>query len=82
MMGKERSTGTQTGTRDELYDLISVLYHTLQDAETCLQYIEDAEQTGDNELAQFFRGIQQQDRQRADRAKELLRQRISQSKSR
>jgi rubrerythrin len=81
MMGKEHSTGTRIGTRDELYDLISVLYHTLQGAETYLQYIEDAEQTGDNELAQFFREIQQQDRQRADRAKELLRQRINQSKS-
>ncbi|HWP45893.1 MAG TPA: hypothetical protein VNM22_01915 [Candidatus Limnocylindrales bacterium] len=78
MMGKEHGTGT----RDELYDLISVLYHILQGAETYLQYIEDAEQTGDNELAQFFREIQQQDRQRADRAKELLRQRINQSKSR
>ncbi|HXH11446.1 MAG TPA: hypothetical protein VNP04_16990 [Alphaproteobacteria bacterium] len=66
-----------TGTRDVHYNLISVLYHTLQGAETCVQYCKDAEQAGDQELASFFRDVQEEDRQRAERAKMLLRQRLS-----
>jgi rubrerythrin len=65
-----------TGTRDEHYNLVSVLYHTLQAGETYDRYIRDAEQGGDSELAQFFRDCQQQDTQRADRAKELLHKRL------
>jgi len=66
-----------TGTRDVHYNLISVLYHTLQGAETCVQYLKDAEQAGDQELASFFHDVQEEDRQRAERAKMLLRQRLS-----
>ena len=62
-----------TGTKDEQYNLISVLYHTLQGAETYEQYIQDAQQAGDQELVQFLREVQAEDRRRAERAKELLR---------
>lgn len=68
-----------TGTRDTHYNVISVLYHTLQGAETLAQYIEDAEQAGDQELARFFREVQAEDRKRADWAKALLQQRLSQA---
>lgn len=51
-----------TGTRDEHYDLISVLYHTMQEAETLQTYIDDARSAGDNDLAGFFEEVQQQDR--------------------
>lgn len=61
-----------TGTRDRDYDLVSVLYHALQAGTTYQQYIDDAEREGDNDVAEFFREAQQQDRQRAQRAKELL----------
>lgn len=44
-----------TGTRDEHYDLISVLYHALHGAETAEVYAADAEATGDERLAAFFR---------------------------
>lgn len=38
------SNGTgNTGTRDETYDLVSILYHALQGAETYDQYIQDAQ---------------------------------------
>jgi hypothetical protein len=67
-----------TGTQDAHYNLISVLYHTLQGAETCVQYVADAEKGGDDELAKFFREVQEEDRRRADRAKMLLGQRLSQ----
>jgi hypothetical protein len=46
--------------KDEHYDIVSVLYHSLQGASTCNTYIEDAEQSGDKELGQFFREAQEQ----------------------
>lgn len=68
-----------TGTRDAHYDVISILYHTLQEGETLAQYIEDAEQAGDPELSRFFRDVQEEDRKRAERAKEILQQRLGQA---
>jgi rubrerythrin len=65
-----------TGTRDEHYNLVSVLYHTLQAGETYEQYIQDAEQANDTDLADFFRQAQDQNRQRAERAKKLLQDRV------
>ena len=32
-----------TGTKDEQYNLVSVLYHALQGADTCATYLQDAE---------------------------------------
>lgn len=65
-----------TGTRDEHYNLVSVLYHALQAGETSQQYIRDAEQANDNDLAAFFRDVQEEDRRRAERAKDLLNKRL------
>jgi hypothetical protein len=65
-----------TGTRDEHYNVISVLYHALQGADTCTTYLQDAEQAGDQDLVQFFREVQGTYRQLADRSKTLLRQRL------
>ena len=61
-----------TGTRDEQFNLVSVLYHALQEADTLEVYIFDAETSGDERLAAFFREIQAMQVQVADRAKELL----------
>ncbi len=61
-----------TGTRDEHYNLISVLYHALHGAETIEAYILDAEAVGDERLAEFFRETQATHRQLAERAKGLL----------
>ncbi len=41
-------------------------------AETYDTYISDAEGAGDQELAQFFREVQEEERRRSVRAKELL----------
>ena len=60
------------GITDNRYSLISVLYHALQGGWTYAKYIEDAEREGDQELAEFFRGVYQEDVWRAQRAKELL----------
>lgn len=56
-----------TGTRDEHYNLVSALYHTLQEGDTIQRYIDEAEQANDSELADFFRQVQDEDRQRAAR---------------
>ncbi|HLJ80710.1 MAG TPA: hypothetical protein VKT52_04420 [Ktedonobacterales bacterium] len=62
----------QTGTQNDVYDLVSVLYHALEGAQTNGQYCQDARQSGNRDLEQFFLQCQQEDRQRADRAKQLL----------
>ncbi|MDF2389502.1 hypothetical protein JMG10_49310 [Nostoc ellipsosporum NOK] len=66
-----------TGTSDDLYDLISVLYHALEGAATYEIYYQDAQEQGDTELSEFFCEIQQQECQRAERAKELLGHRLA-----
>ena len=43
------STTETTGTRDVTYNLISVVYHALQGAETYQIYEQDAKQSGDRE---------------------------------
>jgi rubrerythrin len=73
------STTETTGTRDVTYDLISVVYHALQGAETYQMYEQDAKQEGDQEAAALFHEAHQASRQWADRAKTLLGQRMSQS---
>ena len=72
------TSSQNTGTRDTTYDLISATYHALQGAETYQKYRQDAESSGDQEIASFFRDAQQQSQQLADRAKQLLGQRMSQ----
>jgi hypothetical protein len=66
-----------TGTSNPTYNLVSVLYHALQGAELYAQYASDA--GGDQELASFFREVQQQEQQRADRARQLLATRLQRS---
>ena len=60
-----------TGTRDDSYDVISVVYHALQGAENCEIYAEDAE---DERLRSFFRQACDQQRQLADQGKQVLMQ--------
>ncbi len=43
-----------TRTRDEHYNLISVLYQSADAVETLKTYVQDAEQEGDQELIDFF----------------------------
>jgi hypothetical protein len=61
-----------TGTRDEHYDLVSVLYHALQGADTCNVYALDAEAAGDERLAAFFREASVMQTQLAEQAKGML----------
>ncbi len=61
-----------TGTRDEHYNLVSVLYHALHGADNCDHYALDAEAAGDERLTVFFREAQGGQMLLAERAKELL----------
>ena len=58
---------------------MSVLYHALQGAETYQQYIRDAQNAGDDELAQFFEECRSAEEERATRAKSLLLERLEES---
>ena len=61
-----------TGISDTFYDLTSVFYHAAEGSQVYAKYIDDAEREGDEELVEFFREVQQQDAQRAQKAKSLI----------
>lgn len=61
-----------SGTQDITYNLVSVIYHALQGAETCAVYVRDAEKDGDQELAKFFNKVKDQYQQTAEEAKKHL----------
>lgn len=65
-----------TDERDEVYGVVSVLYHALQGAETYTQYIEDARRAGDEDLVEFFEECRDDETERASRAKEFLAMRL------
>jgi hypothetical protein len=69
---------SETGTKNVTYDLISVLYHALQGAETYAQYSKDAHDRGDPILGEFFDQVQNEMKQIAARCKALLATRLGQ----
>jgi hypothetical protein len=71
MQGSSKTEVNQH-TMNKDYDLISVLYHALQAAETCAQYEEDARSDGSPQVAEFMRQVQEQNHEIARRAKEFL----------
>lgn len=64
-----------TGTPNTIYDLSSVLFHALEGGASYDTYIEDAERDGDQELADFFRLVRDEDSNRAHEARQLLAER-------
>ena len=75
------TTKANTGADNTTYNLLSVLYHALQGAETYEMYINDAEQSGDTELAQYFRDVRNENTKRAERGKQLLSARLNQDQA-
>ena len=75
------SKDTGTAETDENYDLVSVLYHCLKAADACTQYIADAEDAGDEELAEFFESARRAQNRLAGEARELLAERMTASAS-
>lgn len=62
---------SQTGTRNETYDVIAILYHALQGAENCQKYLGDAQ---DGQIRDFIQQALQSQRQLADQGKQVLQQ--------
>lgn len=62
--------------KDKNYDLISVLYHSSDNAESLKTYIQDASQEGDQELVDFFETILENNQRAAQQAKEMLVRRL------
>jgi hypothetical protein len=62
----------ETGFDDVTFDLISVQYHALKAGHDYGQYVRDAENAGEDEIAQFFRDVMQQDSERGHRCHEFL----------
>jgi hypothetical protein len=66
----------QPGASNLTYDVVSILYHSLQGAETYDKYRRDAEASGDPELVQFIDSVIHEELSRAERAKRLLAHRL------
>ena len=69
----------QTSLSNQYYDLVSVLYHALEAAQTAATYLQDAQ--GDQELTQFFEQVRQHNNSLAQQAQQLLSKYSSQSGS-
>jgi len=63
-----------TGTSDPTYNVISVVYHALQGAETIQKYLDDP--GTEEELRTYFEQVQQGYQRASDKGKQLLAQRI------
>ncbi len=64
----------QTGFDDVTFDLISVQYHSLKAGHDYGQYVRDARNAGQEEIAAFFEEVMAQDADRAKKCHEFLRQ--------
>jgi len=62
----------ETGFDDVTFDLISLQYHALKAGHDYGQYVRDAENAQQDEIAQFFRDVMKEDSQRAHQCHELL----------
>ena len=58
--------------KDKNYNLIAVLYHSSDNVESLRTYVQDAESEGDQELAEFFGAVLENNLTAAQRAKEML----------
>lgn len=65
----------RTSVPNETFNLISIIYHALEGAQTYDKYIQDAGQ--DEQLVSFLQKVKQQDDDRAREALQLLDRYIS-----
>ena len=62
----------ETGFEDVFYDLVSVQYHSLKAGHDYGQYVRDARNAGQNEIADFFEKVMAEDSARAKQCHEFL----------
>lgn len=65
-----------SAVKDKNYNLVTVLQESLQHAWTMQTYIKDAEEQGDEELARWFRRIQENNVKAGEQGKQLLQARL------
>lgn len=73
----ETETGHVSGTKDKDYNLIWYVQTCLDNALRLETYIQDADRSGDSELAELFRKAQADSRKGAEIGKNLLRSRLA-----
>lgn len=64
----------QTGFDDVTFDLVSVQYHSLKAGHDYGQYVRDARNAGQEEIAAFFEEVMAQDAERAHKCHHFLAQ--------
>jgi hypothetical protein len=69
--------GAVTGTPDKDYNLVWYVEACLSNALRLTTYIEDAEKSGDSQLADLFRKAQSDSRKGAELGKQMLRSRLA-----
>ena len=79
--GMRPQQGAMGRVPDTTYDLISVMYHTLQGCQTYERYAQDAEQAGRQDIAQFFRDTGREFERCAERGRQLLAQCLQQGQT-
>jgi rubrerythrin len=62
----------ETGFDDVTYDLVSVQYHALKAGHDYGQYVRDADNAGQKDIADFFRRVMDEDSARARQCHEFL----------
>jgi hypothetical protein len=77
-MTSATETGQVTGTADKDYNLIWFAEQCLSNVLRLETYIQDADRTGDSDLADFFRKAQAESRKGAEQSKQMLAQRLQQ----
>jgi len=73
----QEEAGQGTGTNDKDYKVIWFVEQCLSNVLRLGTYIQDAEDDGDPDLAEFFRRAQDTSRKGAAKGKEMLRQRLA-----
>jgi uncharacterized protein YhfF len=63
--------------KDKNYNLVSILHLSLENAWRMDEYIKDAEGEGDQELADWFRRIQENSQKAGEQGKQLLATRLN-----
>ena len=70
---REMATG-ETGFDDVTFDLISVQYHSLKAGHDYGQYVRDARNAGNDDIASFFEQVMAEDSSRAQQCHDFLAQ--------
>jgi hypothetical protein len=65
-----------SAAKDKTYNLLTVLQESLNNVWMLENYIQDAESAGDEELAKWFRRIQENNRKAGEQGKQLLKDRL------